>query len=345
MVKEQLPINYGNAFGKCFALKEAPSVLLRPMSRSQLAITRVTVKSGLTELPKVIPEKAFTISVHLHKPVCRGWGTWVDGKFLPVESWMEGGVGIYDLESDPRAYRNSAFDSVHYNLPRTTLDAFTEDGGLPRVGALVATQGVRDATLFHLTKVILPALGQPNPFCQLFLDHFVLMLCSHVVNAYSVFRAAPEVYQGGLAPWQARRVVELLHEHLDGDLRLATLAGVCGLSVSHFARSFKISFGAPVHRYLIAQRLESAKDLLLHTNKSLPDIALQVGFSDQAAFSRTFAAVVGTTPGRWRRENAPRLSPHNFASSHEEPAIKQTLMRALNCMWRNKPTRDETDRL
>src|SRR5271156_1374482 len=219
MVNEQLPINYGNEFAKCFALKEAPSVLLQPMSRSQLAITRLIVKKGLVELPKVIPEKAFTISVHLFRPVCHGWGTWVDGKFLPVASWMEGGVGIYDLESDPRAYRNSAFDSVHYNLPRTTLDAFTEENGLPRVGALAATQGVRDAALFYLTKLILPALGQSSPFCQLLLDHFVLMLCSHVVHAYSVSRAVPKVYQGGLAPWQARRVADLLHEHLDGELR------------------------------------------------------------------------------------------------------------------------------
>lgn len=324
MANEQLPINYGNEFAKCFALKEAPSVLLKPMSRSQLAITRLVVKKRLVEFPKVIPEKAFTISVHLYKPVCRGWGTLVDGKFLPVESWMEGGVGIYDLESDPRAYRNSAFDSVHYNLPRTTLDAFTDDSGLPKVGALLATQGVRDATLFHLTKLILPALSQPKLFCQLFLDHFVLMLCSHVVHTYSGSRTVPRVYQGGLAPWQTRRVTELLHAHLDGELRLSTLASACGLSVSHFARSFKVSFGAPVHRHLISWRLESAKDLLLHSNKSLSDVALHVGFSDQAAFSRTFSALVGTTPGRWRRENTHMWSPRNLASSHIDPTIDQT---------------------
>jgi AraC-like DNA-binding protein len=324
MVNEQLPINYGDEFAKCFALKEAPSVLLKPNARSQIAITRLIVKKGLVELPKVIPEKAFTISVHLYKPVCHGWGTWVDGKFLPVESWMEGGVGIYDLESDPRAYRNSAFHSVHYNLPRTTLDAFTEDIGQPRVGALLATQGARDDTLFHLTKLILPALGRPNVFCQLFLDHFVLMLCSHVVHTYSASRTTPKVYQGGLAPWQARRVTELLHQHLDGELRLSKLADECGLSVSHFARSFKTSCGAPVHRYLISQRLESAKDLLLHSNKSLSDIALQVGFSDQAAFSRTFSAAVGTTPGRWRRENAHTWSPRNLASPRVGLIIEQT---------------------
>ena len=286
------------------------------MSRAQLAITRLTLRNGLPDpTASVIPEKAFTIAVHLFQPVCHGWGTWVDGKFLPVASWMEGGVGIYDLESDPRAYRNSAFDSVHYNLPRTTLDAFTEDTGLPKVGALLATQGLRDATLFHLTKMILPALGRTNPFCQLFLDHFVLLLCAHVVNTYSVAKAMSKVHQGGLAPWQKRRVAELLHQHLDGELRLSTLANQCGLSVSHFARSFRISFGAPVHRYLISQRLENAKDLLLHSNTPLADIALQVGFSDQAAFSRTFAALVGATPGRWRRESAHRPFPHNCASS------------------------------
>jgi AraC family transcriptional regulator len=152
----------------------------------------------------------------------------------------------------------------------------------------------------------------------------VLMLCSHIVHTYSASRTVPKVYQGGLAPWQTRRVTELLHEHLDGELRLSTLAGACGLSVSHFARSFKVSFGTPVHRYLISQRLETAKDLLLHSNKSLSDIALQVGFSDQAAFSRTFSALVGITPGRWRRENTHMWSPRNLASSHIDLPIEQT---------------------
>jgi AraC-like DNA-binding protein len=136
-----------------------------------------------------------------------------------------------------------------------------------------------------------------------------------------------------------------MHEHLDGELNLATLAGECGLSVSHFARSFKISFGAPVHRYLITQRLESAKDSLLHTNKSLADIAFQVGFSDQAAFSRTFAALVGTTPGRWRRENARPGGLRTNLPLRMENRQSSKLMRALNCRWHNKSTTEETDRL
>jgi AraC-like DNA-binding protein len=94
---------------------------------------------------------------------------------------------------------------------------------------------------------------------------------------------------------------------LDGQLRLSYLAEECGLSVSHFSRSFKRSFGVPVHRYLIARRVERAKFLLRSSSAPLSEIALESGFADQAAFSRSFRAVVGTSPMRWLNENMHRL--------------------------------------
>jgi AraC family transcriptional regulator len=298
-----LPLSYGNEFAKCFYLNEAPSLLMRPLSRAQLAVTRLTLKDGLPEpSASVRQEKAFTISVHLIDPVFAGWGTWVAGKFLRVKSWTAGGIGIYDLESDPRALRNTAFDSIHYNLPRTTLDAFTEDCGLPKVDTLLCDQGTPDPVLYHLTRMLLPSLGLRNQLSDLFLDHFVLMLCGRLVDRYASVRATPTVHHGGLAPWRMRRTRELLDQHLAGDLRLAMLAQECGLSVSHFARCFKRSFGSSVHRYVILQRVETAKGLLRHSGHSLSDIAMQTGFSDQAAFSRTFGTIVGTTPGRWRTQ-------------------------------------------
>jgi AraC family transcriptional regulator len=307
-MRTHLPISYGNEFAKCFYLNEAPSLLMRPLSRAQLAMTRLTLRDGLPEpSASVRPEKAFTVSVHLIDPVFQDWGTWVAGKFLKVKSWRAGGIGIYDLESDPRALRTTAFDSVHYNVPRSTLDAFTEDIGRPKIDALLCDQGTPDPVLYHLTQMLLPQLGSHAPVADLFFDHFVLMLCGRLVNTYSSVKAAPTIYRGGLAPWQARRARELLDQHLSGDLRLARLAHECGLSVSHFTRSFKRSFGSSVHRYLILQRVETAKTLLRYSSCSLPEIALQSGFADQPAFSRTFSAVVGTPPGKWRSRHG-RLS-------------------------------------
>jgi len=149
--------------------------------------------------------------------------------------------------------------------------------------------------------MLLPSLTAPHMFCELFLDHFRLLFCAHVMQRYAGSLGAIRTYRGGLAPWQKRRAAELLRENLDGQIGLANLAHECGLSISHFTRSFRRSFGISAHRYLVLQRIEKAKLLLSNSAFALSDVALQAGFSDQAAFNRTFNAVVGIPPGQWRR--------------------------------------------
>ncbi len=128
------------------------------------------------------------------------------------------------------------------------------------------------------------------------------MFGAHLLQTYGGLARLPEVTIRGLAPWQQRRATELLREHLDGGILLARVAKECGMSVSHFARSFKASFGVSAHRWLILQRIEQAKTLMATTGFPLSDIALQAGFSDQAAFNRGFRQFIGDSPARWRRE-------------------------------------------
>jgi hypothetical protein len=49
--------------------------------------------------------------------------------------------------------------------------------------------------------------------------------------------------------------------------------------------------------------VQAAKGLLSACEISLTEVALEAGFSDQAAFNRTFKAVSGMTPGQWRRDS------------------------------------------
>jgi hypothetical protein len=94
-----------------FFLRKVPSLLFESDERPQMAVTRLKLPNGLPEpTAPVRPKRGFTINVHLQQPVCRSWGTWVDGKFHPVSSWQRGAIRIYDLESNPIALRSSAFD-------------------------------------------------------------------------------------------------------------------------------------------------------------------------------------------------------------------------------------------
>jgi AraC family transcriptional regulator len=133
----------------------------------------------------------------------------------------------------------------------------------------------------------------------------IMMFCAHLSQNYQGRSQPPEVVTGGLAVWQQDRAIEMLNEHLNGELGLADLARGCGLSPGRFMRAFKKSFGVPVRRYLLHKRVDAAKSLLLHSSESLLTVALEAGFTDQPAFNRSFREIVGTSPGQWRRANVP----------------------------------------
>lgn len=109
----------------------------------------------------------------------------------------------------------------------------------------------------------------------------------------------------GLAPWQARRVIDHILAHLDMPVRVVDMAGLTHLSTSHFHRAFKLFFKTPPHAYVISLRLARAREMMLGSHASMSEIALTCGFADQAHFSRVFRREIGCPPGRWRRERRP----------------------------------------
>jgi transcriptional regulator of acetoin/glycerol metabolism/AraC-like DNA-binding protein len=111
----------------------------------------------------------------------------------------------------------------------------------------------------------------------------------------------PDVPRGGLSPGALRRVREYIAAHIEENLDTRTLASHAGLSAYHFSRAFKASVGMPPHRYLLEERIRKAAELIERSEQLLVNIALAVGFADQAHFSRTFHALVGLTPCQFRR--------------------------------------------
>ena len=107
--------------------------------------------------------------------------------------------------------------------------------------------------------------------------------------------------RGGLAPWQVKRAAAYIKVNINSNLRVADLADVVHLSVSHFSRAFKQSFGENPHAYITTQRMRRAQIIMLSSREPLARIALDCGMSDQAHFTRVFRKTVGVNPGIWRR--------------------------------------------
>jgi AraC family transcriptional regulator len=109
-----------------------------------------------------------------------------------------------------------------------------------------------------------------------------------------------DLAKGGLSASSLRRLNEYVADNLDQPISLADLSNVTGLSKRHFIRAFAESAGQTPHRYLVSQRIEKAKQLLVDSSGSITEIGLAVGFSHAQHFSNKFKAFTGLTPSKYR---------------------------------------------
>jgi AraC-like DNA-binding protein len=96
--------------------------------------------------------------------------------------------------------------------------------------------------------------------------------------------------------------LESARQFLDSEktrvVRSAELEALTGLSRFDLARQFRLMFGTSPYRYLLMRRLDVARARLAR-RRPLVELALDVGFSDQAHFTRLFKAAYGLTPSRY----------------------------------------------
>lgn len=92
-----------------------------------------------------------------------------------------------------------------------------------------------------------------------------------------------------------------MNDNLQEDLTRDEVANVACLSPSHFSRIVKQTFGHSFTDLLAKMRVEKARELLTLTEKSLIQICLECGFSDQSYFTKVFQKYTGRTPGEFRR--------------------------------------------
>ncbi|KGT73211.1 hypothetical protein MA20_45845 [Bradyrhizobium japonicum] len=130
-----------------------------------------------------------------------------------------------------------------------------------------------------------------------------LATASHILQA-EIERSsgASGSTRGGLAAWQILRVRAYIDSNLHRTIHIRDLSAVARRSPAHFSRKFKLAVGESPHAYVVRRRLERACHLMMTSAASLSEIALSVGFSDQAHLCRLFRHAFGRSPANWRRE-------------------------------------------
>lgn len=300
---------YGQRLGDFVGVETPPTVKARPLRNAEFAATRIIwhdMAEGI--FARIKREDAFLVCLERRDVPRHPY--WVDGRPVLMSPVMRGQFSLLDLNFEHSSYNTDSIDCLAMYVPRSALDGLAEERGAPRIDSIDIKPGlaVDDPVVWHLGECLLPALNAPEEAGKLFVDQIAMALLTHLACAYGDFRPAPQTPKRGLAPWQERRAKEILMAHIDGNITLDELARLCGLSRSHFARAFKAVTGAPPHQWLLRQRVERAKDLLLQSTLSIEQIAVCCGFADQSHLNRVFLRQVHATPGAWRRSRRSRRS-------------------------------------
>ena len=138
-------------------------------------------------------------------------------------------------------------------------------------------------------------IRRPDDISPLAVEGWILDLFAHLL------RGARE----GQAQRWLSDAQEYLAAHFSESIRLADVAGAVGVEPSRLARAFQRTFNEPISAYVRRLRVTAAAAALTETGDSIASIAAGVGFADQSHLTRSFARILGTTPGSYRAQHRP----------------------------------------
>src|ERR1700688_1751671 len=150
-------------------------------------ITRLQSPAGLPDrITKSSPVPALLVSISLKSLASSSYQVWTADKLIATSIVHPFRSNVIDFDSQPRCWAGTAFDYVHYSVPRKGLDDIAEDLGFGWVSDYRLAVLEDDLVVAQITKSTLPFLGRSDRLSVLALDQFILG--AHLIQRYGVLQ-------------------------------------------------------------------------------------------------------------------------------------------------------------
>ncbi len=138
-------------------------------------------------------------------------------------------------------------------------------------------------------------------------DYLKVKLLELMVVLYQLARSGADNAQNSVPRTQAELVKQAaayISKNINAKLTLKELSALFNVSETYLQSSFRAVYGMPVISFIRAQKMQSAAQVLIHTNRSVDEIAEEFGYVNESKFSAAFRKIMGDSPSTYRREHS-----------------------------------------
>lgn len=128
-------------------------------------------------------------------------------------------------------------------------------------------------------------------------------LMIRMIEILKLYTSDLKRYQKAREDYLVKQAQKYISEHYADELALANIAEQSHFHPNYFSSLFKKKTGITIRDYILKTRIEKAKELMEDPEMKLIDIALAVGYQDQAHFNRAFKNFTGISPSQYRKQN------------------------------------------
>jgi len=171
---------------------------------------------------------------------------------------------------------------------------------LPEMVHITAARMGGSSPTTTLLNLIMDELSHQEPGFQLSVERLAEVLLMQVLRVHYQTQERPEGFFAGLRDSRLNRAITRIHSDYSGPLTLTDLADSAAMSRTAFAQRFSSVVRMTPIDYLQHWRMVVAQDLLASTEQSVSEIAEQVGYGSDIAFSRAYKRRFGVSPSSRR---------------------------------------------
>lgn len=99
-------------------------------------------------------------------------------------------------------------------------------------------------------------------------------------------------------------VSDYITQNLNGKITVKQLTLEFGISDTYLQNAFRSVYGMPVISFIRVQKMQCAAQVLIHTTRTIDEIAEEFGYENESKFSAAFKKIMGESPGIYRKEHS-----------------------------------------